>query len=279
MANNTDYLSNTYDYMDEASIDDELKCSICTQPFQSPVSLSCQHTFCQKCIDVWLEENQSCPTCREYPETDEDDDVIYTPINTHIVNNQLDRLLVRCNQCQQINLLRGNFREHEGKCLKRLVRCPSFDIECSWIGLKEQQTNHLEQCPFHRIRPIIICLRTQLEKSLEIQQEIRDQLDQQTDRLNYLFAYINKGNTMNKECLKPSNRCQFSLRNPCRTKINYLCKLCQEMVPRQQVVLHACSLNETIDCICQTCFDEQNTLVEESESNLDEEEHDNQLEQ
>ncbi len=57
----------TYEYMDENKIDDELKCTICTQPFQKPVCLSCQHTFCRECIELWLNEHHSCPTCRRSP--------------------------------------------------------------------------------------------------------------------------------------------------------------------------------------------------------------------
>jgi len=46
-----------YEYMDEHAIDDKLKCIICTQPLQSPVSLACEHTFCQFCIETWIKKN------------------------------------------------------------------------------------------------------------------------------------------------------------------------------------------------------------------------------
>jgi len=35
----------TYEYMNATNIDDELKCTICTQSFQKPVSLSCATYF------------------------------------------------------------------------------------------------------------------------------------------------------------------------------------------------------------------------------------------
>ena len=37
-----------FEYMNEGSIDPELKCSICTDPFIDPVCISaCNHTFCR----------------------------------------------------------------------------------------------------------------------------------------------------------------------------------------------------------------------------------------
>src|SRR5690242_3063063 len=95
-------LNDSYEYMNESEIDDEIKCTICRQPFQKPVSLSCQHTFFLACIELWLNEHHSCPACRQTPIITEDEK--FSPINTYIVNNQLDRLLVRCNQCYEMNI-------------------------------------------------------------------------------------------------------------------------------------------------------------------------------
>ncbi|CAF4010601.1 unnamed protein product, partial [Rotaria sp. Silwood1] len=113
-----------YEYMDEAQIDSELKCAICTQPFQNPTNLPCQHTFCQHCIKAWLKSNTSCPTCRRtvinhndrhgiFPKPDETS--ILSPIKTRVIIHQLDRLLIRCKHCQQINIQRGNLLDHQSK--------------------------------------------------------------------------------------------------------------------------------------------------------------------
>ncbi|XP_071952508.1 E3 ubiquitin-protein ligase TRIM56-like [Antedon mediterranea] len=45
-----------------------LLCSICHEVFQTPKTLGCQHSFCLKCIQDWVERNGgmlSCPMCRE----------------------------------------------------------------------------------------------------------------------------------------------------------------------------------------------------------------------
>nr|XP_039259638.1 tripartite motif-containing protein 3-like [Styela clava] len=51
-----------------AKINDEfLTCQICFETYTSPKSLSCQHTFCKKCLQDYLTPNASallCPTCR-----------------------------------------------------------------------------------------------------------------------------------------------------------------------------------------------------------------------
>ena len=59
MANSVDLLT---------KINDEfLTCQICFETYTRPKSLTCQHTFCQKCLDDYLPANSAtvtCPTCR-----------------------------------------------------------------------------------------------------------------------------------------------------------------------------------------------------------------------
>ena len=56
---------------------DNRTCAICYQALQNlesaievkndhgePAKLRCQHVFCKACITIWLQENDSCPTCR-----------------------------------------------------------------------------------------------------------------------------------------------------------------------------------------------------------------------
>ncbi|CAF4011207.1 unnamed protein product, partial [Rotaria sp. Silwood1] len=52
---------NDYEYMNENSIDAELKCPLCYQPFQLPVSAPCGHTFCHICINPWIIRQSTCP--------------------------------------------------------------------------------------------------------------------------------------------------------------------------------------------------------------------------
>ncbi|KAG9350442.1 hypothetical protein JZ751_026804 [Albula glossodonta] len=54
------------------SLEEELTCSICLSPFDSPVTTPCGHNFCQGCLDLtWRESEQvvlgyNCPQCRTH---------------------------------------------------------------------------------------------------------------------------------------------------------------------------------------------------------------------
>ncbi|ELU17433.1 hypothetical protein CAPTEDRAFT_141660 [Capitella teleta] len=41
-----------------------ISCQICLGKVKQPVVCSNQHVFCGPCMDVWLQRNQQCPTCR-----------------------------------------------------------------------------------------------------------------------------------------------------------------------------------------------------------------------
>lgn len=43
----------------------DLTCSVCHDIVYPPVSLACGHSFCQPCIQWWLDQASSCPTCRQ----------------------------------------------------------------------------------------------------------------------------------------------------------------------------------------------------------------------
>ncbi|KAJ0395262.1 hypothetical protein ATCC90586_003969 [Pythium insidiosum] len=47
------------------AVPDSLACVICCEELMlQPASLPCGHSFCRRCLDVWLTSCSSCPTCR-----------------------------------------------------------------------------------------------------------------------------------------------------------------------------------------------------------------------
>ena len=47
------------------SIQEEFLCVICQELFVKAHSLSCSHSYCEKCITDWLKKNKHCPICRK----------------------------------------------------------------------------------------------------------------------------------------------------------------------------------------------------------------------
>ncbi|KAG6874048.1 hypothetical protein C0995_006905 [Termitomyces sp. Mi166 len=46
-------------------LDASLRCNICHELYDGPVSLNCGHSFCSYCVRVSLAIKQECPTCRK----------------------------------------------------------------------------------------------------------------------------------------------------------------------------------------------------------------------
>ncbi|KAI0806934.1 hypothetical protein C8Q74DRAFT_1342039 [Fomes fomentarius] len=47
------------------SFDEAVRCTICRDFYDAPVTLTCGHCFCSACIRSALPEHQNCPTCRK----------------------------------------------------------------------------------------------------------------------------------------------------------------------------------------------------------------------
>lgn len=151
--------STDFQYMDEASVHNELKCSICLQIFVFPVSLkSCGHTFCDLCIRETLKTDRKCPICRRFISTDD-----FEPVNSTIVINMLDQLLVQCNHCKRTKISRGDMSAHLQHCNNFIISCPTADLGCSWTGQRTDKAEHLKACVHYQIAPLIRQLYSELD--------------------------------------------------------------------------------------------------------------------
>jgi len=47
----------------------ENTCSICQDEMQQPITLPCNHLFCEECVSEWFEREKTCPICRSVVKT------------------------------------------------------------------------------------------------------------------------------------------------------------------------------------------------------------------
>ncbi|CAF2619132.1 unnamed protein product [Rotaria sp. Silwood2] len=169
--------------MNEISIDNYLKCPICTDPFLDPVSTPCEHTFCRQCILTWLELSKtSCPSCRETLSKKD-----LTSISVIFIHGMLNEIQVKCTLCGAINLQRGNFQNHiNNLCPKADVSCSTnSDTSCSWIGSRDQLEIHQSECQTYQSQLIrnTNCVKDQRTETLNVNRRenptngSRDQLE------------------------------------------------------------------------------------------------------
>jgi hypothetical protein len=195
MADNSGYV-----YVCEESIGEQSKCTICTKPLVDSVSTKCEaksHIFCRHCIENWIKRISSCPMCFQELHTQE-----LSPVVDKDLNDALDRILVKCVRCEKKGLERGHFHDHKIKvCPKTDVLCTSSDINCTWIGPREQLDKHLKACIFNSLRPLIVQLQTENQRltsqinQQEIQigklqnenQQLRDQIRQVEGKHSYQY--------------------------------------------------------------------------------------------
>ncbi|KAK9476353.1 hypothetical protein V1514DRAFT_298586, partial [Lipomyces japonicus] len=47
-----------------AQLNELFNCNICSSLMLEPCVISCGHSFCYQCLDIWFHQNLTCPTCR-----------------------------------------------------------------------------------------------------------------------------------------------------------------------------------------------------------------------
>jgi len=180
-----------YDYINEESINERLKCSICTMPFIEPVVTNCRikrHIFCRQCIKEWIKRNPSCPSCR--------DTVVVKDLKLIAecyLLDSLNALQVKCKNCGQTGLERANFDEHRSKhCPKVITPCPLADLHCQWKGPLDQVDIHLNSCVFKPLGPFITQLKEQINELRRTNQQLEKRLKKTESKFRILKDYSSK---------------------------------------------------------------------------------------
>ena len=183
-------LTRNFEYANEESVDAELKCSICTDPFLDPVITSpCEHIFCRAGIERVLEIRPVCPLCRQEPIRIEE----FKPAD-RAVSNLLDHLLVHCQLCGHTNIQRSLFAEHiKIECLKAKLMCSAIDLKCPWVGPRDERADHISHCNFELMRPVLsqyIVMEMQFQQTQRENEELRLQVWGLNHRYDQLQRHV-----------------------------------------------------------------------------------------
>ncbi|CAF3669866.1 unnamed protein product, partial [Rotaria socialis] len=165
--------SNFYEYIDRESIDSDLICLLCHNPFIDPTVTQCGDTYCRPCIEKDMGNGSHCPSqsCNQLLSTDH----LIPPSRRFI--SMLDKLKVRCQLCEKTNINRGIFDEHvKTSCFEYRIDCPGKNIGCQWFGSRKEHDEHTKTCLFEKLRPIVDILYKDIEK-------LQKQTEQQTTEL------------------------------------------------------------------------------------------------
>ncbi|CAI8055526.1 E3 ubiquitin-protein ligase RNF8 [Geodia barretti] len=67
------------------SMQEEFTCAICQELFIEAHTLTCAHSFCNKCIKQWMKSKRECPVCRKAVSAD--------PVRSLVLDNAIDKMV------------------------------------------------------------------------------------------------------------------------------------------------------------------------------------------
>ncbi|XP_031705412.1 nuclear factor 7, brain-like [Anarrhichthys ocellatus] len=162
-----------------------LNCHVCSETFRDPVSLSCNHSFCSSCLQLfWKQvENKNCPICKRKSSTDE-------PAVNLTLKGLADSFAERQN---------NGSPETDQEKEKEEVVCEKHPEVPYWF-CEDEQKAVCPVCEFslhqsHKVVPIeqaVSDLKDQLRSDLESLQDKRDKHKQVEETCNEMIQHSKK---------------------------------------------------------------------------------------
>ena len=123
-----------------AQVDRSLLCGICAGVFRKPLVTQCGHTFCEECLERWLNAtshvDKTCHVCRR-------DVVLSKTVPVLALRAFVEGLSVECensiNGCMMVLKL-GELKSHLKSCSYTLVECNSCDKMFSQSKIREHRS-------------------------------------------------------------------------------------------------------------------------------------------
>ncbi|KAM0277565.1 hypothetical protein ACHAQH_005684 [Verticillium albo-atrum] len=123
------------------AVDDNLTCPICKAPFVTPVTTTCDHTFCNACLKQACETSHTCPVDRRTFR------VKNVAPASRLIRNLLDNLIVECPNAERgctERTKREDILVHvHDKCEYALMPCPDADCDkklARWLLYQNELT-------------------------------------------------------------------------------------------------------------------------------------------
>lgn len=120
-----------------SKVPETLRCAICQDIANPPVSTSCGHVFCAPCLNQWFSGNTTCPVDRK----ELNGKIKKSPVLVRLLN-------------------------------ELVVKCKNFELGCEWVGELANRSKHLESCDYQTIKcPMnrcdFHCLRADVQKHVQ----------------------------------------------------------------------------------------------------------------
>ena len=121
-------------------VDQNLTCSICVGVLEKAIITPCGHSFCEKCLQIWLERpnTSTCPSCRTQITAME-------MIPVLALRGMVESLTVQCDNAEhgcRMTLRLDKLKGHLQKCSHGLVQCVACGAQVKRYELPE----HHEKC-------------------------------------------------------------------------------------------------------------------------------------
>ncbi|ETB58197.1 hypothetical protein YYC_04260 [Plasmodium yoelii 17X] len=127
--------------LDPKNIYENFVCSVCLDLCDTPVTTSCNHICCYKCMYYSLLHRRICPICKKIIKYDELKKI------SGKLKKEYEQLRIKCSLCNEEIRIK-NQKKHFGVC--KYKKCKNYILGCEYFDEKDKIEMHEEECE-HRL--------------------------------------------------------------------------------------------------------------------------------
>jgi len=189
--------------INETSVDHQLLCTICNEPFNDPQSLPCGHIFCLQCITQEIKGNYvSCPTCQQAVTINN-----FPKVN-HTVRKNVNDLPMKYDEDKQTTIHSQNIHDPINKASSAINR---LNLSSNITPHQNEQQNQYSAArlfePFRDLLSDLINQNKQLKEEInQIKKQNQLQLNEQSRKIGDLQLEFNQLREQNQLQLTDQSR-------------------------------------------------------------------------